>query len=277
MRCCFRVRRIATLVIGGVNSGYWYIGRHPYIHRRVQRKTLRGARPASVPESVLDARKTHERNVSSFVHWPSLWTRVLLGTGEGQHSCQPNNDEVRGPADDSAARFQLSVVLLEIGSESMPTLPMTAAGHAALNDELADRVRIKRPHLAERIQQAIADEPDLVENSEYQTALTDQALNEARIAELETKLARAEIIDVSKLSGETIKFGATVTLTDQDTGEERICQTVGEPEANPTRGKISVSSPIARALIGRSKGSVVAVETPGGDKSYKVEQVRWLP
>ncbi len=82
---------------------------------------------------------------------------------------------------------------------------------------------------------------------------------------------------MSKLSGETIKFGATVTLTDQDTGEERICQIVGEPEANLARGEISVSSPIARALIGRSKGSVVAVETPGGDKSYKVEQVRWLP
>ncbi|WP_194456111.1 transcription elongation factor GreA [Bradyrhizobium sp. CCBAU 53421] len=159
----------------------------------------------------------------------------------------------------------------------MPTLPMTAAGHAALNDELADRTRIKRPHLAERIQQAIADEPNLIENSEYQAALGEQRLNEARIAELESKLARAEIIDVSKLSGETIKFGATVTLTDQDTGEERICQIVGEPEADPAKGKISFSSPLARALIGRFKGSVVAVQTPGGGKSYKVEQVRWLP
>ncbi|UWU75369.1 transcription elongation factor GreA [Bradyrhizobium huanghuaihaiense] len=159
----------------------------------------------------------------------------------------------------------------------MPALPMTAVGYAALQNELANRIRIRRPHLAERIQHAIADEPNLVENSEYQAALTEQGLNEARIAELETKLARAEVIDVSKLSGEIVKFGATVTLTDQDTGEERICHIVGEPEADAARGKISVSSPLARALISKSQGAVVAVETPGGEKSYKIEQVRWLP
>ncbi|MBO4225765.1 transcription elongation factor GreA [Bradyrhizobium neotropicale] len=159
----------------------------------------------------------------------------------------------------------------------MPTLPMTAAGYAVLQDELANRTRITRPDLAERIQHAIADEPNLIENSEYQAALTEQGLNEARIAELETKLARAEVIDVSKLSGETVKFGATVTMTDQDTGAKRTCQIVGEPEADPARGKISVSSPIARALIGKSKGALVAVEAPGGDKSYKIEEVRWLP
>ena len=153
---------------------------------------------------------------------------------------------------------------------------MTAAGHAALLEELKHRVRVKRPHLAERIQQAIADDPNLVENSEYQAALTEQRINEARIAELETKLARAEVIDVSRLSGETIKFGATVKLKDQDTGEERICQIVGEPEADPAKGKISVSSPIARALIGKSKGTIVAVETPGGDKSYEIKQVGWI-
>ncbi|WP_342739524.1 transcription elongation factor GreA [Bradyrhizobium sp. B117] len=159
----------------------------------------------------------------------------------------------------------------------MPTLPMTASGYAALQNELATRIRITRPHLAERIQHAIADEPNLVENSEYQAALTEQGLNEARIAELETKLARAEVIDVSKLSGEIVKFGATVTLTDQDTGEERICHIVGEPESDAARGRISVSSPLARALISKSQGAVVAVETPGGEKSYKIEQVRWLP
>ncbi len=142
---------------------------------------------------------------------------------------------------------------------------MTAAGYAALKAELNDRIRTNRPQLAERIQHAIAE------------ALTEQGLNEARIADLEARLARAEIIDVSKLSGETIKFGATVTLRDQDTGEKRTCQIVGEPEADPARGKISVSSPIARALIGKSKGALVAVETPGGDKSYRIEDVRWLP
>lgn len=98
----------------------------------------------------------------------------------------------------------------------------------------------------------------------------------ARIADLEAKLARAEVIDVSKLSGETIKFGATVTLRDEDTGEKRTCQIVGEPEADPAQGKISVSSPIARALIGKSKGAVVAVEAPGGDKNYRIEEVRWV-
>jgi transcription elongation factor GreA len=153
---------------------------------------------------------------------------------------------------------------------------MTAAGYAALKAELNDRIRTKRPQLAERIQQAIADDPNLVENSEYQAALTEQGLNEARIADLEAKLARAEVIDVSKLSGQTIKFGATVTLTDQDTGAKRTCQIVGEPEADPAGGKISVSSPIARALIGKSKGAVVAVEAPGGDKSYRIEEVRWV-
>lgn len=126
-------------------------------------------------------------------------------------------------------------------ANAMPTLPMTAAGYAALQNELANRIRMTRPHLAERIQQAIADEPNLIENSEYQAALTEQGHNEARIAELETKLARAEVIDVSKLSGETVKFGATVTLTDQDTGEERICHIVGEPEADAARGKISAA------------------------------------
>jgi transcription elongation factor GreA len=154
---------------------------------------------------------------------------------------------------------------------------MTAAGHAALQAELNDRVRIKRPQLAERIQQAIADDPNLVENSEYQAALTEQGHNEARIADLEAKLARAEVIDVSRLSGQTIKVGATVTLSDQDTGVKRTCQIVGEPEADPARGKISVNSPIARALIGKSKGALVTVEAPGGDKSYRIEDVRWLP
>jgi len=157
----------------------------------------------------------------------------------------------------------------------MPTLPMTAAGHAALNDELADRTRIKRPHLAERIQQAIADEPNLIENSEYQAALGEQRLNEARIAELESKLARAEIIEVSKLSGETIKFGATVTLVDEDTDKKQVWQIVGEPEADAKAGRISITSPLARALIGKAKGASVEVVTPSGAKGYEVKKVEW--
>ncbi len=127
-----------------------------------------------------------------------------------------------------------------------------------------------------RIQQAIADDTNLVENSEYQGALAEQSVNEIRIAELDDKLARAEIIDVSKLSGETVKFGATVTLVDEDTGEKRVCQIVGEPEANASKGKISVGSPVGRALIGKTKGTAVVVETPRGDKTYRIEQVEWL-
>jgi transcription elongation factor GreA len=117
---------------------------------------------------------------------------------------------------------------------------------------------------------------NLIENSEYQSAKAEQEINEARIAELEDKFARAEVIDVSKLSGNTIKFGATVTLIDEDTGEKRVWQIVGEPEADATKGRISVTSPIARALIGKTKGDSVEVEVPGGSKAYRVRQVDWL-
>jgi transcription elongation factor GreA len=158
----------------------------------------------------------------------------------------------------------------------MQKLPMTAAGHLALEDELIHRIRVERPHLVERIQTAIADDSNLAENSDYQAAKTEQELNEARIAELEDKLARAEVIDVTKLSGDTIKFGATVTLTDEDTGKKKVWQIVGEPEADVNTGKISVTSPIARALIGKAKGATVEVAAPGGEKVYKVRQVEWL-
>ncbi|WFU39518.1 transcription elongation factor GreA [Bradyrhizobium sp. CB82] len=157
----------------------------------------------------------------------------------------------------------------------MTTIPMTAAGHATLEDELRHRIKIERPRLVQRIQQAIASEANLVENSEYQAAQAEQNVNEARIAELQNKLARAEIVDVSKLSGDTIKFGATVTLVDDDTGEKRTWQIVGEPEADANKGKISVTSPIAKALIGKTKGVTVLVEAPGGAKAFKILQVKW--
>ena len=153
---------------------------------------------------------------------------------------------------------------------------MTAAGHAALEDELRGRIRIERPRLVQRIQQAIADDANLVENSEYQAAQAEQNVNEARIAELEDKLAFAEIVDVSKLSGNTIKFGATVTLIDDDTGEKRTWQIVGEPEADASKGRISVTSPIARALIGKTKGTTVLVDAPGGTKAYQIRHVQWF-
>ena len=158
----------------------------------------------------------------------------------------------------------------------MTKFPMTAAGYSALEDELNQRIRVERPRLIQRIQEAIADDSNLAENSEYHAAKADQEINEARIAELEDKLARAEVIDVSKLSGGTIKFGATVTLIDEDTDEKKVWRIVGEPEADANRGKISVNSPIARALIGKIKGATVEVMAPGGVKVYRVQKVEWL-
>jgi len=157
----------------------------------------------------------------------------------------------------------------------MAKLPMTATGHSALEEELRRRTQVERVRIIQRIQDAIADEPDLAENSEYQSAKAEQEINENRIAELEDKLARAEVIDVSKLSGDTIKFGAIVTLIDEDTGEKRKWRIVGEPEANPSKGTISVASPIARALIGKKKGATIEVMAPSGAKVYKVLRIEW--
>lgn len=160
--------------------------------------------------------------------------------------------------------------------ELISKLPMTVAGYRALEDELQYRVQIERVRLIQRIQQAIADDSNLAENSEYQIAKAEQQTNDARIAELEDKLARAEIIDVSKLSGDTVKFGATVTLIDEDSGERRVLQIVGEPEAYVRKGRISFASPIARALIGKTIGATVEVDAPRGAKAYKILQVGWL-
>ena len=114
----------------------------------------------------------------------------------------------------------------------MNKLPMTPAGYSVLEEELKHRIQVERSRLIQRIQEAIADDTNLAENSEYQSAKTEQEINEGRIAELEDKLTRAEVIDVSKLSGDTIKFGATVTLMEDDTGEKKVWQIVGEPEAD---------------------------------------------
>ncbi len=152
---------------------------------------------------------------------------------------------------------------------------MTAAGYSVLEAELKHRIATERPRLIEQVQEAIAGDSNLAENAEYQAAKTEQEINEARIAELEDKLARADVIDVSKLSGDTIKFGATVTLIEEDSGGKKVWQIVGEPEADAHKGKISVTSPIARALIGKTKGETVEVEAPGGAKAYQVRKVEW--
>jgi transcription elongation factor GreA len=156
----------------------------------------------------------------------------------------------------------------------MDKIPMTAAGYAVLEDELKHRQQIERPRIIQQISDA-RTHGDLSENAEYHAAKEQQSLNEGRIAELEDRLARAEVIDVSKLSGDTIKFGATVTLIDEDTDKKMVWQIVGEPEADAKKGKISVASPLARALIGKAKGASVEVVTPGGAKAYEVKKVEF--
>src|SRR5581483_10699980 len=156
----------------------------------------------------------------------------------------------------------------------MDKIPMTAAGYSVLEDELKHRQQVDRPRIIQLITDA-RTHGDLSENAEYHAAKESQSLNEGRIAELEDKLARAEVIDVSKLSGDTIKFGATVTLVDEDTDEKKVWQIVGEPEADAKKGKISITSPLARALINKKKGETVEVNTPGGAKAYEIKKIEW--
>src|SRR5207244_11861002 len=156
----------------------------------------------------------------------------------------------------------------------MDKIPMTAEGYAALQNELKHRQQAERPRIIQQITDA-RTHGDLSENAEYHAAKEEQAHNEGRIAELEDKLARAEVIDVSKLSGETITFGATVTVVDEDTDEKRVWQIVGEPEADAKKKRISITSPLARALIGKTKGTSIEVLTPGGARAFRIRQVEW--
>jgi transcription elongation factor GreA len=153
-------------------------------------------------------------------------------------------------------------------------IPMTAAGHTVLETELKHRQQVERPRIIQQITDA-RTHGDLSENAEYHAAKEQQSLNEGAIAELEDKLARAEVIDVSKLSGETITFGATVTVLDEDTEEKKVWQIVGEPEADAKKKRISITSPLARALVGKKKGDSVEVVTPGGAKAFEVVKVEW--
>jgi len=156
----------------------------------------------------------------------------------------------------------------------MEKVPMPAGGYAALEVELKHCQQIERPRIIQQITDA-RSHGDLSENAEYHAAKEQQSLNEGAIAELEDKLARAEVIDVSKLSGDTIMFGATVTLVDEDTDKKHVWQIVGEPEADAKAGRISITSPIARALINKKKGESVEVVTPGGAKAYEITKIEW--
>lgn len=151
---------------------------------------------------------------------------------------------------------------------------MTNAGYAMLEKELKQRMSEERPRIIQAISEA-RSHGDLSENAEYHAAKEQQSLNEGRISELEDKLGRAEVIDVSKLSGDTVKFGATVTLVDEDTEEEKKYTIVGDVEADVKLGRISISSPIARALIGKSVGDSVEVAAPGGARAYEIIEVKF--
>jgi transcription elongation factor GreA len=156
----------------------------------------------------------------------------------------------------------------------MDKVPLTIKGYAALEEELRHRQQVERPRIIQAISEA-RSLGDLSENAEYHAAKDAQSLNEGRILELESLISRAEVIDVSKLSGDRIKFGAIVKLVDEDTEEEKTYQIVGEPEADVRSGRVSVSSPIARALMGKTVGDTVEVTTPGGGKSYEVVGVNF--
>lgn len=151
---------------------------------------------------------------------------------------------------------------------------MTIEGFKSLEAELHRLKAEERPRIIQAIAEA-RSHGDLSENAEYHAAKEAQGLNEAKVAELEDKMSRAEVVDTSKLSGESIKFGATVTLVDEDTDEKVKYKIVGDLEANVREGKISISSPIARALIGKSKGDTAEVTTPKGPRSYEVLKVEW--
>ena len=157
----------------------------------------------------------------------------------------------------------------------MEKIPLTPKGFAALEEELRQRQQVERQRIIQAISEARAL-GDLSENAEYHAAKERQGWIESRIADLEDKISRAQVIDVSKLSGEQVKFGATVTVVDEDTEDEARYQIVGEHEADVKQGRISVTSPIARSLIGKETGEVVEVNTSSHVKAYEILKVEWL-
>jgi transcription elongation factor GreA len=157
----------------------------------------------------------------------------------------------------------------------MIKIPMTSAGFEKLKEELRWRQQEERPRIIEAISEA-RSHGDLSENAEYHAAKEAQSLNEGRVSELEDFIARAEVIDVSKLNGKKVMFGATVVLVDEDTDEEKTYQIVGDQEADVKSGRISISSPIARALIGKEVGDSIEVNAPGGARGYEVVKVRYI-
>lgn len=157
----------------------------------------------------------------------------------------------------------------------MEKVPMTAGGYVWLEDQLKRLKNVERPAVIQAISEARAH-GDLSENAEYHAAKERQAWIEGQILEFEDKFSRAEVIDVSKLDGDTVKFGATVVLIDEDTEQKKTWQIVGDFEADVKSGKISISSPIARAIIGKKKGDTVEVAAPGGARFYEIGRVQFV-
>ena len=156
----------------------------------------------------------------------------------------------------------------------MERVPMTADGYARLGAELKRLKTIERPSIIKAIS-AAREHGDLSENAEYHAARDRQSFVEGRVRELEDKMSRAEVIDVSKLSGKKIKFGDTVTLTDEETEEKKTYQLVGADESDVNDGRLSITSPVARALIGRGSGESVHVTTPNGSRAYEVIKINY--
>ena len=157
---------------------------------------------------------------------------------------------------------------------TMERVPMTVEGYRTLETELQRLKSEERPRIIQAISEA-RSHGDLSENAEYHAAKEQQGFNEARVADIEDRISRADVIDTSKLSGTTVKFGATVTLVDEDTDEKVKYKIVGDSEASVRDGKISISSPIARALIGKSKNDTAEVTTPKGARSYQILKIEW--
>ena len=156
----------------------------------------------------------------------------------------------------------------------MDKVPMTVAGHQTLQEELTDLKSVQRPNVIAAIATA-REHGDLSENAEYHAAREQQGFIEGRIQELESVLGLAQVIDITKMSGDTVKFGASVTIVDEETDEEQTVQIVGAYESNADEGKISITAPMARALIGKSEGDSVTVRTPKGERDYEILSVAW--
>lgn len=155
------------------------------------------------------------------------------------------------------------------------SVPMTARGHQQLLEDLQRLKSVERPKNVRDIEEARAH-GDLSENAEYHAAKDRQSLLDVQIRELEDRIARAQVIDISRLSGDKIVFGATVKLVDDDTDEDIVYQIVGEHEADPREGRISLESPVARSLIGRRVGDLVEVRTPAGVRNFEVLDVSFI-